>query len=649
MSDEIPIRPILPRNLTARADYFVSGNPMTTRPESGVGNAHPGLEFDVRVLDRHFLPGLVFDFPYGAGAKLTGLKPSENAALPAITDDDLAQDLFLLLVRGRFGKDPAKDAVVRLAGVDGYLVFRHINDLEVGIRTVVVGPLPANQADRDRLAGIEAALAKGTVLAPIERDADGKLVYAVVTGSRTSFLTRDGVIDPALIAPGELTQNLCSPWQWDFADCYCYYWASSKPDIVVGITGDAQVLNFQRDRTAPEPAKPASTPTEWMAGNLDEANLILNWETLPIVTSDREGVVPRIPQWPLIAPEQILTLEQIAEELPKLASLEHALCVEYLFAKFSIAAPTAVPAKWRARPLARYQAQHEILAVAIDEMRHLRWANEMLRLLGRPPTLARAKIIGRDLRRNFALRALHPDVLDQFIAIEAPSSIYNDDPQQLDGMYTRILVSLHHIAMPGQEDLRLRLKQLVKTIIDEGDNHWDRFRRVKARLAGQQPSAYLRKFADLSHTPPAPWNTVQLLCDAYYVLLLQALFVTFMLGRMSRERWLSLSHRAMFAVDRTATFLMQAGFGPRFTLPDWPGGVPAPFAIGDMTGVKQLRDLLPTADAIDALFDPALGLIETLPRSSGRVAAFAAVEAASVREMKAAIKQELDVTAAIGP
>src|SRR5713226_8198650 len=81
-------RPILPRNLTARSAYPVAGNPMTARLESGGGNAHPGLEFDVRVLDRHFLPGLVFDFQFGAGAKLVAIRPSENPKLPPLKEDD---------------------------------------------------------------------------------------------------------------------------------------------------------------------------------------------------------------------------------------------------------------------------------------------------------------------------------------------------------------------------------------------------------------------------------------------------------------------------------------------------------------------------------------------------------------------------------
>jgi hypothetical protein len=35
-----------------------------------------------------------------------------------------------------------------------------------------------------------------------------------------------------MAAPGELTQSLCSPWQNDYRECGCYYWAASRPDYV---------------------------------------------------------------------------------------------------------------------------------------------------------------------------------------------------------------------------------------------------------------------------------------------------------------------------------------------------------------------------------------------------------------------------------
>src|SRR5437870_3820417 len=56
------VNKIFPRNLTARAGYLVAGNPVVTRPEDAVANCFPGLEVDIRNLDRRFFPGLVFEF-----------------------------------------------------------------------------------------------------------------------------------------------------------------------------------------------------------------------------------------------------------------------------------------------------------------------------------------------------------------------------------------------------------------------------------------------------------------------------------------------------------------------------------------------------------------------------------------------------------
>ena len=60
---------IFPRNLTAQAAYQIAGNPVVTRPEDAVANCFPGLEVDIRNLDRRFFPGLVFDF-IESGARL---------------------------------------------------------------------------------------------------------------------------------------------------------------------------------------------------------------------------------------------------------------------------------------------------------------------------------------------------------------------------------------------------------------------------------------------------------------------------------------------------------------------------------------------------------------------------------------------------
>ncbi|HSK41367.1 MAG TPA: hypothetical protein VK943_16505, partial [Arenibaculum sp.] len=84
MSDNLTSRKIQPRNLTARADAVVRGNPVTTRPESGVENCYPGLEFDQRNLDKRFFPGLVFEFhSSGTGAFIRAVEPVADGAAAA--------------------------------------------------------------------------------------------------------------------------------------------------------------------------------------------------------------------------------------------------------------------------------------------------------------------------------------------------------------------------------------------------------------------------------------------------------------------------------------------------------------------------------------------------------------------------------------
>jgi hypothetical protein len=61
------------------------------------------------------------------------------------------------------------------------------------------------------------------------REEDCQVVELFV---RPFFMPGSAVISPELAVPGELTQGLCSPWQNDYRECSCYYWASARPDYV---------------------------------------------------------------------------------------------------------------------------------------------------------------------------------------------------------------------------------------------------------------------------------------------------------------------------------------------------------------------------------------------------------------------------------
>jgi len=224
MSESQPTRKLIPLNLTARSDV-VKGNPVSARPESGVDNAHPGFEFDTRILNRVFFPGLVFDFQYGLGARLVDVRPELSkrglGGLEPKHIEGIKPGVFLwyIIVRGHEGKNHEVHDVFQL---DGYEVLRLVSALDKGDIIVIVGQPPENLAPT--AVQQVALMIAGLLLGAKEWVEDSKVItnngqleVAILSGTRAEYLDKDGVIDPAAIEPGQLTQSLCSPWQWDFA------------------------------------------------------------------------------------------------------------------------------------------------------------------------------------------------------------------------------------------------------------------------------------------------------------------------------------------------------------------------------------------------------------------------------------------------
>lgn len=56
------------------------------------------------------------------------------------------------------------------------------------------------------------------------------------------FANQSAALSDDIIQPGELTQGLCAPWQNDYRECACYYWAASRPDFV-NVVPDEQGLS----------------------------------------------------------------------------------------------------------------------------------------------------------------------------------------------------------------------------------------------------------------------------------------------------------------------------------------------------------------------------------------------------------------------
>lgn len=574
MSDPMRSRKLFPRNATARSHHWVVGNPVTTRPESGVDNCFPGLEFDKRNLDKRFFPGLEFELH--ARAVLRTIDPAVRRDLAGLLSPaDLNRGVRLYAVFGSFGeeRDGSRSFVADLFDRPSLEAWRIVHDLEPGPVAIALGPLTGVEREA-LLAAFRAYLDDGAGPATQQRRPNGTLRFAFASGERAAYLDADGVIDPAAYRPGDLTRSLCSPWQYDFALCGCFYWASNKPDMVQKDADSPQFSNFQRRRENQDaPVQPIASFEEWSALDLSPPEMIGGWEELPAVFA---GVESR--GAPVAAPTQlpsgdILDRATVITALRELATIEHGLMVEYLYAYYSID-PDAFPSNAAARARVR-SAADTVLSVAIDEMRHFRWVNELLLNLGQPQELGRFDILpdvdrdGRFLRHSFSLKALTPERLDWFITVEAPSDTIDVTlgEDTIDGMYTRLLLSVSQ-GSDFSADEKLRLVHLMKLIIDEGFDHFQRFTRVRELLAGLDPDGYLRLADDPSPLPvSAQAHVFQSIADAAYQQVIKLLGFVLMPERLGAIDALILGAREiMYNLDEAARFAAARGGAPLFRL-----------------------------------------------------------------------------------
>ncbi|PFH10277.1 hypothetical protein BCF11_2695 [Collimonas sp. PA-H2] len=203
-------------NLTAQIHHRGAGNPASVLPRSAISNCFPGLEFDFRNLWRRAFEGIV-------------LVENNNYVVEA---DPQFQHL-------------ATRRLLRFAGLD------------VGTMVATSGPVMPNGSS-----GTLASSANPNAVSFMEwsnsfariMHLQGQVVeceftaYAGATDEvlltsetetlkvsltmRRFFEDETATINSDMLQPGELTQGLCAPWQNDYRECACYYWAASRPDYV---------------------------------------------------------------------------------------------------------------------------------------------------------------------------------------------------------------------------------------------------------------------------------------------------------------------------------------------------------------------------------------------------------------------------------
>ncbi|MGH6840870.1 MAG: LodA/GoxA family CTQ-dependent oxidase, partial [Methylocella sp.] len=262
--------------------------------------------------------------------------------------------MFLIAFAGRFSaRRPGPPRfltrfVLPPAGLDAWRLAR---DVEPGPLSIILGNralFDIAQRSEDVRRQLDSWVSfNAETGAPPEATTNeqGQFKWIVGVGERARFLTSEGVIDPAHVSPGDLSRSMCAPWQYDFADCGCFYWASNKPDLVSSEHQPSQILNFQRKDRSPA-SDAAARPDDWVikyrgswdnrALTMRHAEMIQRWTELPFVIDGRETGA-----WspsPVTAPRRPLSRAEIIDRMRRLAPVEHALSVEYLYAHYSLRA-----------------------------------------------------------------------------------------------------------------------------------------------------------------------------------------------------------------------------------------------------------------------------------------------------------------------
>ncbi|MGI9023260.1 MAG: ferritin-like domain-containing protein, partial [Acidimicrobiales bacterium] len=377
---------------------------------------------------------------------------------------------------------------------------------------VVIDPLAIRGLFLDSLGTwrIVRSLEPGPVQLVLNRFGDDGVLAGevVLDGPRRAYLAEGDAID-AGYAPGELTQSLCSPWQHDFRDCGCYYWASNHPDIAI------EPLQPGEEPAVPPP--PGAGWVNWLRAQPPRDNvpefgyyeISERYQDLAVVLGDRESADPYRPPQAEHGMPYSTAEELVAELRDGLAPLEHALTLEYLYAWSSVRSPQEVaaltddelaeslPLRFRADPARPLEgisdraaavaylrnrlrrdvtfAREQLRSTAISEMRHLSWVNLLLRKLadmgfGAPyrPALGLATDIPTGTpgtNRPAALRPLVHDTVADFEGVERPSG-------GLEGRYARVRATLDSPEYPGE------LHDIASRIVDDGVDHYGAFRRM---------------------------------------------------------------------------------------------------------------------------------------------------------------------------
>jgi hypothetical protein len=246
-------------------------------------------------------------------------------------------------------------------------------------------------------------------------------------------------------------------------------------------------LDWLRWKEGSSEVSAAATIGENRRYQIDHYEINQTWENLPFVLEAHEidrAYRPPAPVWGAPHQKAAWLITELKDEL---AGMEMALVIEYLYALFSLRHPDeATDPKWPSLADDLRAVRQMVLMVAVSEMTHLRWVNQMLWLLDRhgvnpdgwhyTPIVTWATRIKVANDRPTTLAPLTPETLEGFIDLERPSGY-------LTGVYEKCVATLADATQYPRAVLDIALR-----IDGEGTEHFRNFGNVK-RILSKYPRA----------------------------------------------------------------------------------------------------------------------------------------------------------------
>jgi hypothetical protein len=229
--------PLKATNLTAQLHYRGEGNPIAVLPRTAISNCFPGLEFDFRNLWRRAFMGIVL-------IENNNYVIAQEESLTMVTAEGKPKSVELNLVGHRLVAIEGQPTMVSTSGP----VFPNgpnnplittanpngVSFMEWSNSMVQV----MQKQGQVIIAHFTAQPSKEEVVVDV-KELNNKEKYIEVPLLVNHFFEgKSAALSDTVLRPGELTQGLCAPWQNDYRECACYYWAASRPDFVNVVADD---------------------------------------------------------------------------------------------------------------------------------------------------------------------------------------------------------------------------------------------------------------------------------------------------------------------------------------------------------------------------------------------------------------------------